>query len=769
MEASTTSPWYAGTPDQTRFSRFKSAGAGQKNGTQTSGTNKTDIAVIGGGIAGVITAWRLAELGAHVTLLEKNNLVTGDTGYTTAFVTRVPDTPLAPLVKKYGLDFVRRVFAANTEAQNYIQRLIKENKIDCDWQDCNSYNGSTKKNDKFLHDEWDIAQKVDARSEFVTRDGAPSGATPRGGTATPNIAPFVEAISYDHEGRFDPRKFLFGLLQTSIGRHITIHEQTEVTAIIPAASAGREITIVTAGGSLTCRKVVIATGLPHHSFAELHPLLRPQITYAIAAKYATSAPISDDIFWDTDEPYYQYFRRLGSDTIILGGADRPASAAGKSVQDDPRKKLETYLTKFAPGNFTTTNAWSGSLFYSPDGLPLIGEHPHHRGKVFIATGFGGNGMVMGTVAGLLLADLVLGRTNAYVPQFSLTRGNIRVPKKAPVALTAPASPSSPALKFWRIFLPLVYIAVLVLPGYIFFSLRGGLSFLEGTTLQQGQLLIFPLFGLYAFTLVWAQLMLGTSMDLLRRVFPWVEGFHRKQGVFVLLLALTHPTLLLLAYGPAEYLAHSFVAPEQALFVYLGQFQLFLIVLTVSAGLLRKWRPIRRSWRYIHWANYLVFISAWIHSWFLGTDVQPTALRYLWIFFGITAIVSTIARVVRGTKRKRMIAGTSMGSTGTGKSAGAFTQVATLGQVTEGKPLCITANGQKIALFKVDGTYKALSNTCAHQGGPLCEGPQTGGVIECPWHGSRYEIATGKVVRGPATAGVRAYEVRVRGNNIEVKV
>lgn len=731
-----TSPWYAETPDQTHFSKLR-------------GEQKTDIVVVGGGIVGVMTAWRLAELGARVTLLEKNNLVTGDTGYTTAFVTRVPDTPLTPLVKKYGLDFVRRVFAANTEAQNYIQRVIKENKLDCDWRDCNSYNGSVKRNDKFLRDEWDIAQKVDARSEFVTRD------------ANPNIAPFVEAISYDHEGRFDPRKFLFGLLQTSIGRHITIHEQTEVTAIIPAE---REITIVTASGSLTCRKVVIATGLPHHSFAELHTLLRPQISYAVAAKYKTTAPISDDIFWDTDEPYYQYFRRLGSDTIILGGADRPASATGRSVQDDPHKKLETYLTKVAPGNFTTTHAWSGSLFYTSDGLPLIGEHPHHRGKVFVATGFGGNGMVMGTVAGLLLADLVLGRTNAYVPQFSLTRGTMRVPKKAPARL-APIITTRPAVKFWRVTLPIVYVIALLLPGIAFFSLRGGLSFLDGVTLKQGQILIFPLFGLYAFTLVWAQLMLGTSMDLLRRVFTWIEGFHRKEGVFAFLFATTHPTLLLLAYGPTEYLAHTFVRPEQALFVYLGQFQLFLIFITVTTALLRKWRPIRRIWRYIHWANYVVFISAWIHSWFLGTDVRQTNLRYVWIFFAITAAASTVARLIRGSKRKS----SSTKNQSPSKSGGTFTQVATTNQITDGKPLCVTANGQKIALFKVGSAYQALANTCSHQGGPLCEGKQEAGVVECPWHGSRFDIASGKVVRGPATSSVRPYEVRVRGNNIEIKV
>lgn len=216
----------------------------------------------------------------------------------------------------------------------------------------------------------------------------------------------------------------------------------------------------------------------------------------------------------------------------------------------------------------------------------------------------------------------------------------------------PASLVPPHIRFFRLVLPFVWLVILILPGYVFFSSRAGLAFLEGADFGSASRRLFPLVGLYAFTLVWSQVVLGSGMNLWRKVYPKIEGYHRKQGVFTLLFAITHPTLLLIGVGPTAYFTRTYVAPELMLFVWFGYVQLFLLILTALAALLRKkiaW--LRARWRVIHVLNYLVFILVWFHSWFLGSDVQPTNLKYLWWFFGATAIVTTCYRIADVRRRK----------------------------------------------------------------------------------------------------------------------
>jgi glycine/D-amino acid oxidase-like deaminating enzyme/nitrite reductase/ring-hydroxylating ferredoxin subunit/DMSO/TMAO reductase YedYZ heme-binding membrane subunit len=726
------SPWLETTPDKRRYPTLK-------------GEQDVDIVVVGAGIAGIMTAWHLAEQGAHVALIEKNHIATGDTGYTTAFVTRVPDTPLAALAARHGTNFVKDIFAATSGAQNYLRRLVKTQHIECDWRDCNAYQYSYQLNDAFLQSEWSVVQESDPRASLIS------------GQAATSAAHFIsQAIKFEGEARFDVRKFIFGLLKVGVAKNIQVFEESEVVDI----ELGERVRVKTALGSLSCNKVIVTTGMPA-VFTETHLLFRPQITYALVAKY-DKAQLSDDIFWDTEQPHYTYTRRVGTDGIMVGGADQETSALDATKAHG---KLTAFLEKHFGAPKEITNAWSGSLFYTDDGLPYASPHPGFTNRVFISSGFGGNGMVFGTLAGQLASDWALGRPNTFLRHFSFARTHAKIGAhlKIPAQMSATTPKTTSALHtILKIVLPLIYLAVLALPAWYFFSTRGGIGFLSGASLRTVELLVFPLFGLYAFVLVWAQVMLGSSMPVWRKVFPWIEKFHRAEGVFVLLFALIHPSLLFLAYGPADYLAKTFVTSEQKLFVTLGQFQLLLLVLTVSTALLRNTRLVKRWWRYVHWANYLVFISAWTHSWFLGSDVQTSGLRYVWIFFGITFVISSVARIVRGIKNKRAQ------KAGAAPSTGQFHKVAELSRLSEGKPFCARIGQRAIALFKQGEQIFAIDNTCTHQGGPLCEGTLTNGIIQCPWHGSRFDIKTGKVVGPPAARDLRQYRVRVRGSAVEVE-
>lgn len=97
------------------------------------------------------------------------------------------------------------------------------------------------------------------------------------------------------------------------------------------------------------------------------------------------------------------------------------------------------------------------------------------------------------------------------------------------------------------------------------------------------------------------------------------------------------------------------------------------------------------------------------------------------------------------------------------------KVATIDEMTDQPAKCVEVEGQKIALFDVEGEFYALSDTCTHRGGPLSEGELEGAEVVCPWHGARFDVKTGTVSGPPATTGVKSYPVRVTGGDILIEV
>ncbi|MDP2587659.1 MAG: FAD-dependent oxidoreductase, partial [bacterium] len=363
-------PWFKSTPDSRRYPRLQ-------------GARKSDVVVVGAGIAGCMTAYRLAKNGVQVTLIEANHVATGDTGYTTAFVTRIPDTALAPLVTRYGERFMERLIAFNKQTQRSIRDLVLQQKIKCDWQECRSFIVSYHKEDPDLAGEWSVLHQVEPLAHKATRQELNQSAPQA-----------TDGIVIEQEAHFDPRKFLIGLLQTPIGKKITIFEESAVTNV---TATTKSVHVTTDLGAITANKVVIATGLP--IMDEFKPLFTTHITYALLAHYKQQ-PVSDDLVWDTDLPYFYYRRYI--DRIMLGGADSKPGFESAIAQ----QKLDSFLAKRLPGDYAVTERWSGSLFASQDGLPYADQHPHHPGRIWVISGLAGNGMVMGSAAATLVADSI---------------------------------------------------------------------------------------------------------------------------------------------------------------------------------------------------------------------------------------------------------------------------------------------------------------------------------------------------------------------------
>ena len=100
---------------------------------------------------------------------------------------------------------------------------------------------------------------------------------------------------------------------------------------------------------------------------------------------------------------------------------------------------------------------------------------------------------------------------------------------------------------------------------------------------------------------------------------------------------------------------------------------------------------------------------------------------------------------------------------------AYIKVATTSELAPGQSKRVEAQGKRIALFNLGGSVYAIDDTCTHRGGPLSEGQVEGSVVTCPWHGAKFNIATGVVLGPPARAGVASFRTRVSGSDIEVEL
>ena len=411
------SPWFDSVPATLKYPSFI-------------GETTADIVVVGGGIVGIMTAWLLAKRGKNVVLLEKNTLASGETGFTTGFITRVPDTSLSTLKQRYGLIFLKKLMSASAYAQSMLKELILSRNIICDFFGCASFYCSYSNEDAILLRDWEAIRDADAHVSFFGNEDAQL------------ISSHMhQAICFEGEGHFHIRKFLFGLLdQPEFREHVKIFENSEVLEINVAEvkteieTETGSVFIRTGTGKIKANKLVLATGKPHDSFSELHALFHPKITYAITARYKSEIQLPNHLFWDTFDPYF-YYRKIDESTLIFGGADHWQNLKMPSDPGlDPYEKLVTFAMKTFghEHDFDVLNKWSGRLFDSEDGLPFAAEHPNYAGRVFIGSccGFGGNGIVFGTLAAITISDLVCGLPNEFAELLDFSRTGVKIEMNA---------------------------------------------------------------------------------------------------------------------------------------------------------------------------------------------------------------------------------------------------------------------------------------------------------------------------------------------------
>ena len=374
------------------------------------GRNLTvDVAVIGAGITGLTAAFLLKRAGRTVAVIDRGRAGGVDTSHTTAHVTCVTDLDLAELVKRFGADHAQAAWDAGLAALAEIDTIIAENAIDCDWEWVPGYKFAALGADageegRRLQQEAALAAELGFDAKFV--DAAPYFNRP--------------AVEFGGQARFHPRKYLAALaaLINGDGSHVFEHTESEEVVNEPRS-------VKAAGHTITCDYVVIATHTPLigktniASATLLQTKLYLYSTYALGGRVAKGT-IPDALYWDTADPYH-YFRldsHRDYDYAIFGGQDHKTGQA--SDTSACYSALGRTLTQLIP-QIEITHRWSGQVIETNDGLPFIGETSSGQ---FAATGYAGNGMTFGTIAGMMARDAALGRRNPWAGLFDTGRTKV---------------------------------------------------------------------------------------------------------------------------------------------------------------------------------------------------------------------------------------------------------------------------------------------------------------------------------------------------------
>ena len=372
-----------------------------------------DVCVIGAGIAGLSTAYHLVEAGRSVAVLDDGALVSGMTRMTTGHLTNMLDDRYFELEKLHGPEAIRAAADSHTAAIERIGEIVSRHGIDCDFTRVDGYlflaEGDKRST---LEKELDAAHRAGLRDvELLER------------------APFEwdtgPCLRFPRQGQFHALKYLKGLAAVIREKGGRIYCNSHADAIeggVPGVvHVGKHV--------VTADAIVVATNVPVNNRVMLHTKQAAYMTYVVGARVPRGS-VPQVLSWDTGDPYH-YIRTqpMGGnagdhDLLIIGGEDHKTGQHYDSPQR--YRKLEAWGRSRFPQMGEVEFMWGGQVMEPADYLAFIGHNPMDDENIYVATGDSGMGLTHGTIAGMLLTDLILGRPNPWTKLYSPSR----VPLKA---------------------------------------------------------------------------------------------------------------------------------------------------------------------------------------------------------------------------------------------------------------------------------------------------------------------------------------------------
>jgi len=360
-----------------------------------------DALIVGGGITGLTTALLLQKQGRQCLLAEAYSIGYGTTGGTTAHLNTFFDTPYNTIESDFGEDGAKLVAQSGKEAFAIIEGLVQEYAINCDFELKPGYlyaenNAEAKLLDDILHS----TKKAGVDCDYAQTNGI--------------RVPFKKSVILPNQGQFHPLKYIYRLAEEFVNSGGVIMENTFIR---DANFEDGVHTIKSDNATIKAKNLVYATHMPP-GITVLNFKAAPYRSYVIGARLADENAYPDCLSYDTKDPYH-YFRTHvidGVKYLVLGGEDH------KTAHGDPEesfKALEDYLHQYyevAEISFK----WSSQYYSSADGLPYIGLLPTGN-NTYAGSGYNGNGMMFGTIAGKIISDMICGVQSPYESIYSPSR------------------------------------------------------------------------------------------------------------------------------------------------------------------------------------------------------------------------------------------------------------------------------------------------------------------------------------------------------------
>ena len=353
---------------------------------ELNGDIKTDILIIGAGIAGILVGYFLKKSGREVVLIDKSEIASGNTRNTTAKITSQHDLIYNKLIEEFGEEKAKQYAKANELAIKKYKEIIKERKIECDFEEVPAYIYSL--NDtELIKKEVDAAKKLGIEAEFVENINIPLD--------------IKGAVKFNNQGQFNPLKFL-----EDISKELVIYENTRAVKI-------EENLVSTDKGNIVANNIVIAThypimNAPGYYFMKMHQ----ERSYVIALENADNI---EGMYIDYDKQGYSFRSYKG--LLLLGGISQ---RTGENEEGGSYDKLRAFAKEIYP-KAREKYYWSAQDCMTIDGIPYIGKYSESTPNIYVATGFNKWGMTSAMVSAMIISDLILGKENDFSEIFSPNR------------------------------------------------------------------------------------------------------------------------------------------------------------------------------------------------------------------------------------------------------------------------------------------------------------------------------------------------------------
>jgi len=354
-----------------------------------------DVAVIGGGIAGITTALLLKQSGASVALIEARKIVESVTGNTTAKVTSQHGLIYDHLIKQFGTEGAQTYADSQQAAIEKIASLVEENRIDCDFT----------RSDAYVYTETESElERITADVEASTKVGLPASYA----ETTPLPFEIKGAIRFTNQARFHPRKYLLALVEKFLGDDGYIFEETRALDI---DEKERICHVTTDKGKVRAKQVVIATHFPFYDPAMYFARMYPKRSLVLGCRLSGKAP--EGMFITAESPFRSFRSNPlddGGEIWMVGGENYKTGQGGDTAER--YLNLERYARERFPVE-SIEYRWATQDNVTADRVPYIGKASPGSDRLYIATGFGGWGMTNSMVSAMILSDLVMGRENDW--------------------------------------------------------------------------------------------------------------------------------------------------------------------------------------------------------------------------------------------------------------------------------------------------------------------------------------------------------------------